>query len=85
MRETLQGRTAIIISHRASVASHADKVAVLVQGRIAEVGSPHELVDRNGHFAELVRKEMLAEDLAKEKSLSLAGQRPTSPAANLSC
>ena len=46
------GRTAIIITHRFTTAMHADVIHVLDQGRVIESGSHHELLERNGRYAE---------------------------------
>ena len=40
LREVMRGRTTIFISHRISTARYADRIAVLVAGRIAELGTP---------------------------------------------
>ena len=50
----LEGRTAVIIAHRLATAMRADRIAVVVDGRIAELGSYDELVAAGGHFAGLV-------------------------------
>ncbi|HEX4022992.1 MAG TPA: ABC transporter ATP-binding protein [Acidobacteriaceae bacterium] len=60
----LRGRTTIFISHRVSTVRHADQIAVLVDGQIAEIGSHDVLVARNGHYARLFEKQMLEEELA---------------------
>ena len=47
----LEGRTTIIIAHRLSTAMRADRIAVVDDGRIVELGSHDELVDLGGHYA----------------------------------
>ena len=49
----LQDRTAVLIAHRLSTAMRADRIVVVDDGRVAEVGTPAELVDRGGRFAEM--------------------------------
>jgi ATP-binding cassette subfamily B protein len=51
--ELVQGRTAIMISHRFSTVRTADLIAVIADGRIAEHGSHDELMAAGGHYAEL--------------------------------
>jgi ATP-binding cassette, subfamily B, bacterial len=46
-------RTAIIISHRFSTVRMADRIAVLRGGKIEELGSHRELIERNGRYAHL--------------------------------
>jgi ATP-binding cassette subfamily B protein len=47
----LEGRTAILIAHRLSTAERADRVIVMKDGRIVEVGHHDELVAAGGHYA----------------------------------
>lgn len=51
----LQGRTVIAIAHRLYTAHDADRVAVLADGRITELGSHDELVRADGAYAALWR------------------------------
>ncbi|WP_020520406.1 ABC transporter ATP-binding protein [Catelliglobosispora koreensis] len=51
----LEGRTVIAIAHRLFSAHDADRVAVVEDGKIAELGSHHELVAANGSYAALWR------------------------------
>jgi ATP-binding cassette, subfamily B, bacterial len=49
----LENRTAILIAHRLSTAMRADRIAVVDEGRIIEVGSHDELVALGGRYAEM--------------------------------
>jgi ATP-binding cassette subfamily B protein len=46
--EARKGKTTVIVSHRVSTMSHADTIAVLDEGRLAELGSPRELLAKEG-------------------------------------
>ena len=64
LRIIMQGRTTIFISHRISTVRHADKIAVLVAGQIAELGTHEQLLAKNGYYASLFQKQQLEEELA---------------------
>lgn len=64
LHRIMQGRTTILISHRISTVRNADQIAVLVAGRIAELGTHDELLALNGHYASLFQKQLLEEELA---------------------
>ncbi len=49
----LEARTAVLIAHRLSTARRADRIVVVDEGHIAEVGSHDELVARGGRYAEM--------------------------------
>ncbi|WP_124054174.1 ABC transporter ATP-binding protein [Arcanobacterium ihumii] len=53
LARVLEGRTVISIAHRLYTAYDADRVAVLIDGGIAELGSHFELVERGGEYASL--------------------------------
>jgi ATP-binding cassette subfamily B protein len=65
LREVMQGRTTIFISHRVSTVRNADLIAVLHTGRVVELGTHAELIERNGYYTDLYNKQLLEEELAE--------------------
>jgi ATP-binding cassette subfamily B protein len=63
LRAAMQDRTTILIAHRVSTARTADRIAVLEDGRITELGTHDELLTRNGYYAELFEKQSLEEEI----------------------
>jgi ATP-binding cassette subfamily B protein len=63
LRSAMQDRTTILIAHRISTARNADRIAVLIDGRIAELGTHDELLARNGYYADLFEKQSLEEEI----------------------
>jgi ATP-binding cassette subfamily B protein len=63
LRGFMSGRTTILISHRVSTVRQADRIVVLDQGRIVEMGTHAELIGRDGYYAELDRRQSLEEEL----------------------
>ena len=51
-------RTTIVIAHRLSTVRGADLIVVLDDGRIAEAGTPHELLMKGGLYARLVSRQL---------------------------
>src|SRR6266480_4540567 len=65
LREVMQDRTTIFISHRVSTVRNADMIAVLHGGQIVELGTHDELLSRNGYYTDLYNKQLLEEELAE--------------------
>ena len=55
MNNLLEGRTVVAIAHRLHTAHDADRIAVVIDGRIVELGSHDELIRLDGEYAALWR------------------------------
>ena len=64
------GQTTILVSHRVSTARHSDRIVVLDEGRIVEVGSHAELIATGGVYSELER---IQREGAEESDYATAG------------
>lgn len=53
------GRTTIVIAHRLSTVRNADRIAVIDNGNIIELGSHQQLMENNGEYAQLVHTQEL--------------------------
>ena len=50
----LKDKTVMVIAHRMRTVANADKIAVLDDGKVSEMGTPQELMKKNGLYAHLV-------------------------------
>lgn len=67
-----KGQTTIIIAHRLSTIRHADKIAMVSNGQIAELGTHDELMKLNGLYADLVRVQVEAMEENEDEKTALA-------------
>jgi ATP-binding cassette, subfamily B, multidrug efflux pump len=65
LKRIMQDRTTVIISHRVSSAKLAQKIIVLVDGKMADIGTHEELLSREGMYRDLYEKQMLLDEEEK--------------------
>ncbi|RJQ76907.1 MAG: ABC transporter ATP-binding protein [Desulfobacteraceae bacterium] len=56
LENLMRGRTTIVIAHRLSTIAGADQIAVVVDGRIIEIGTHSDLMVRNGEYTKLYER-----------------------------
>jgi len=73
LRETLAGRTSLVIAHRLSTVREADELLVVDGGRIVERGTHASLLAANGLYAELYRTQFADQEEGREQETEAAG------------
>ena len=63
LREIMASRTTILIAHRISTVKDADHIVVMDEGEIVEQGTHGELVAVDGIYADMFRRQHLAQEL----------------------
>ncbi len=64
LRRHFGRRTIVLVSHRISAVQEADLILVLDEGQIIERGTHAELLEQNGFYAALYRKQLLEQEIA---------------------
>ncbi len=67
LKQVRAGKTTIMIAHRVSTVQNANHILVLDEGKIKEFGTYDELMELDGEFATMVKKQQLEKQLANEE------------------
>jgi len=78
MEHLMQGRTSVIIAHRLSTIKNADRIIVLENGQIIEMGSHNELIKQRGHYHNLYTKQFRKEAEAQYTDKVVEAPQPQS-------
>ncbi len=71
MEAVMTGRTSFVIAHRLSTIKRADRIVVIENGRITEMGSHAELIRARGHYYNLYTRQFRREREASYEALGL--------------
>jgi ATP-binding cassette, subfamily B, multidrug efflux pump len=63
LKDVMEQRTTILISHRVSTLKNSDRIIVLKDGEIAETGTHESLIQQEGIYADIYFKQLLEEEL----------------------
>lgn len=69
LESLMQGRTTIIIAHRLSTVQKANRIAVLDQGNLVEIGSHQQLIQKDGLYARLYQLQFKEQISPKELAI----------------
>ena len=75
LRNVMQGRTTIVISHRCSTVKNLDHIIVLDKGRIVEEGNHEQLLQKHGLYSEMYRRQLIGEELEETENGNLFSGR----------
>ena len=67
LKNIMEGKTSIIISHRVSSAKLADHIIVLDEGLIIEQGNHDSLIDKSGAYKDLYEKQLKSDEIVEEE------------------
>jgi ATP-binding cassette subfamily B protein len=67
LEKYLKGKTSILVTHRIAPLRRADRIIVLEEGKVAEIGDHSSLLSKGGIYAKLYWEREMEEELEKEK------------------
>merc|ERR1712110_551403 len=70
----MKGRTTLVIAHRLSTIKTASQIVCMRDGKIVEYGTPRELLQRQGYYWSLVRRQVCTLDEISDVNLELDQQ-----------
>lgn len=65
IHNALEGRTSFIIAHRLSTIRSADRILVIVDGKVIEEGTHHQLLNQHGYYYRLYTNQFMEEEEAR--------------------
>jgi subfamily B ATP-binding cassette protein MsbA len=68
LEHVMKNRTTLVIAHRLSTIKNANKIIVMQHGKIVEQGGHQELIDLNGHYAQLYKVQQLG--MTREEAIA---------------
>ncbi len=60
----MKNRTSFVIAHRLSTIRHADRIAVIEEGTVMEIGTHDDLIARGGRYAQLLQMQLEGDDVS---------------------
>ncbi len=77
LNRLMENRTTLIIAQRLTSVQQADQIVVLDHGNLVEIGTHQELLDLDGHYAEIYRLQLADQDKLKHELLGLEAMKST--------
>ena len=59
LKQAMNNRTVLVIAHRLSTVQKADKIAVIEKGKVREIGSHNDLINKQGRYKDFCKKQFI--------------------------
>ena len=73
LEQLMEGRTSMIIAHRLSTIAGVDRIVTLADGRVDEIGTPAELAESGGIYAQLLTMQAQGADEHLRRTFAMNG------------